>query len=95
MIFLKEISVKTCSSHKKMYPTESIAEEALIAARTAYDYRDKNGPVGIYHCDICASYHMTSKGPMNQRLAESIASGALKKDVEANIWLDKLKRKRP
>jgi hypothetical protein len=83
-----------CETNKKMYPTEVVAEDALIEAWTAYDYRNATGPVNVYRCDICGAYHLTSKGEMNKRLAEFIRSGTLKKNVEANLWLDKIKKKR-
>jgi hypothetical protein len=86
--------MKTCTSNKKMFPSESIAEEALISAWTAYDYTGKNGPLGVYLCDICGSYHLTSKGPTNKRLADFIASGELKRHAEASRWLDKMKKRK-
>ena len=77
-----------------MYPSEFVAEEALIAAWTAYAYTNNNGPVGIYLCEICGSYHLTSKGPINKRLSEFIDSGQLKKNAEANRWLDKVRKRK-
>jgi len=77
-----------------MYPTESIAEEALIEAWTTYDYTHRSGPLGIYLCDVCGSYHLTSKGLINKKLNEYIASGKIKKSVEVENWKAKLKRKK-
>lgn len=83
-----------CATAKKMYPTESVAEDALINAWTTYDYKKDQGPVGVYLCDICGAYHLTSKGSMNSRLSQLIALGKVKREAEANRWLDKLKNKR-
>lgn len=85
--------MSTCESKKKMYPTESVAEDALISAWTKYDYNDKQGPVGIYRCDMCGAYHFTSGGQMNPRLAQYISSGKIKRDAEAERWINKLKKK--
>jgi hypothetical protein len=76
-----------------MYSTESMAEEALISAWIAYDYAVGNGPINIYRCEDCRSWHLTSKGPMNKKLESYLSSGKLNKDREANKWLDRMKRK--
>jgi hypothetical protein len=76
-----------------MYATESLAEEALISAWTTYNYPQGHGPIGIYLCQDCGAYHLTSKGIMNKKLAEHLATGKIQKSKEANNWLDKLKRK--
>jgi hypothetical protein len=85
--------LQKCPTHKKIYPTESVAEEALIAAWIAYDYPQGNGPVNIYICDDCGNYHLTSKGAMNKKLEEQIASGKIRRDKDVNAWMDKIKRK--
>jgi hypothetical protein len=82
-----------CPTHKKTYSTEPIAEDALIQAWITYHYAQGNGPVGVYKCDECGFYHLTSKGPMNKKLSDMIASGEIKKLKEAGSWLDKIKRK--
>ena len=81
-----------CETKKKMYLTESAAEDALLAAWSTYVYKDR-GPIGFYVCDHCGYYHLTSKGEMNKRLAEEIASGRIKRQYEANRWMDKWKKK--
>jgi hypothetical protein len=86
--------MKTCETKKKIYPSAAVAEDALISAWTAYDYRNQNGPIDVYLCDICRNYHLTSKGEMNKKLAEYLSSPQWKKDVEANRWVEKLKNKR-
>lgn len=85
--------IHKCVTGKKIFPTEQIAEDALIEAQTAFDYPRNNGPIAIYLCDDCGEYHLTSRGPMNARLAASLAEGKIQKQKEANFWLDKFKNK--
>jgi hypothetical protein len=77
-----------------MYSSESIAEEALISAWITYQYTHGNGPVGVYRCDECGSFHLTSKGTMNKKLEESLSSGKIQRTKEINAWLNKIQRKR-
>jgi len=79
----------TCSTHKKVYQTQEIAEEVLIETRIKFD----KGPVAVYKCEDCGYYHLTSQGPVNERLAKYLASGKIKRQKEANDWLNKLKKK--
>jgi hypothetical protein len=76
-----------------MYPTEAIAEEALISAWVSYDYSHGNGPIGIYICEDCGFYHLTSKGPVSKKLEEYIASGKIRREKDVNAWMEKIKRK--
>jgi hypothetical protein len=82
-----------CPTGKKIYPTEDLAVEALIGARTAYNYSPGHGPVAIYRCEDCGNYHLTSRGPMNARLAELLAKGNIQKQRMADEWEEKIKRK--
>jgi len=82
-----------CISHKRCYLTHEIAEEALIDARSSFEYGSGNGPIAVYRCDDCGCYHLTSSGVMNQRLADSIKSGKIRLQREANQWLGKMKKK--
>jgi len=86
-------SLPKCVTGKKMYPSEQIAEDALIEARTAFDYAPNNGPIAIYKCEDCGDYHLTSRGPMNARLAALLAEGKIQKQKEANFWADKFKHR--
>lgn len=82
-----------CISHKKTYPSQEIAEDALIEAHTHFDYGTRSGPVNVYQCDDCGHYHLTSQGTMNARLAQLIKEGTLQRQKEAQHWTSKLKRK--
>lgn len=80
-----------CSTGKRVYLTASGAEDALIDAHSRHQYSG-TGPVAVYRCEDCGCYHFTSKGKMNERLAQLIASGKIKRQQEANQWVDKLKK---
>jgi hypothetical protein len=77
---------------KKMYPSREIAEDALIEARIKFNYGASGGPVGIYLCEDCGHYHLTSKGSMNEKLAQYMAEGKLQRMKEAELWAKKLKK---
>ena len=85
--------MSTCVSGKKIYLNEAIAIEALIGAHTRFNYRQGNGPVAVYQCEDCDNYHLTSKGPMNDRLAELINDGKINRQKEADQWEGKLKKR--
>jgi hypothetical protein len=85
--------LKTCPTRKKVYATEPIAEEALIAAWITYQITPGTGPVSIYHCGDCGGYHLTSKGQINRKLKEHLDSGKITQSKEAQKWLLKLKHK--
>ncbi len=81
-----------CKSNKKVYLAINIAEEALIGARTRFDYGKQTGPVGIYQCDDCGYYHLTSQGTINPKLAEYLASNRAKIEKEASQWEQKFRK---
>ena len=83
----------SCISGKRQFFTEQLAEDVLIELWENNEYASGRGPVAIYKCDDCGYYHLTSKGPMNSKLAEALAEGKLKLQREAHRWLDKWKRK--
>lgn len=82
-----------CVSGKRMYASQQIAEDVLIEAWTRYDYTPGNGPVAVYLCEDCGHYHLTSKGPMNERLSDALAAGKIQRQKEADRWVSKLKRR--
>lgn len=84
--------MKTCPSHKKIYPSIEVAEEALIEAHTRFEYAKNTGPISVYQCDDCGEFHFTSQGPMNEKLASYLTSGKIKLQKEANKWADKWKK---
>jgi len=82
-----------CVTGKKMYATREIAEDVLIEARTTYDYAHGSGPVAVYQCEDCRQFHLTSQGPMNEKLAQYLKDGKIDRQKEANRWMEKFKRR--
>jgi hypothetical protein len=85
--------MKACLTGKKTYPNQEVAEEALIEAQAHFDYGRASGPVAVYLCEDCGNFHLTSKGPMNEKLAASIKDGKLNTMKEANRWADKFRKR--
>lgn len=83
-----------CVTQKKLYLTQQLAEEALIGARTRFDYAKSYGPVAVYRCDDCGYFHLTSKGPVNEALTQQLKDGKIDRQKQADDWLNKLKHKR-
>lgn len=82
-----------CVSNKKVYPTKEIAEDALIEAHTQFEYKMGSGPLAVYLCEDCGYFHLTSQGPMNQKLEHLMKEGKIQRQKEANQWLNKMKRR--
>jgi hypothetical protein len=82
-----------CSSGKKVYASQELAEEALLEAWTRYNLKPENGPVAVYKCDDCGYFHLTSKGPMSSTLAQHLADGKIQRQQEANYWQERLKNR--
>jgi len=86
--------MKPCSSRKRTYDTAAQAEHALLELQGRSEFRAGDGPVGVYRCDICGGYHLTSKGSMNPTLASQLRDGSIQRQREVNRWIDKLKGRR-
>ena len=82
-----------CVSGKRMYVTREIAETVLLEAWARYEFAPSSGPIAVYLCEDCSQYHLTSKGPMNEALAEALRAGKIGRQKEANKWMDYFKRK--
>ncbi len=80
-----------CPSSKRIYLTEGLAEDALIDAHSRNNYAG-TGPVAVYQCEECGYYHFTSKGKMNEKLAQQMANGKIKLQQQATHWMNKLKK---
>lgn len=85
--------MKTCSSNKKIYITESLAVDALIEANTQFQFGNHQGPIAVYLCEECGHFHLTSQGKINEQLEGLMKEGKLKKMREAAQWENKLRRK--
>jgi hypothetical protein len=84
---------RSCSTGKIVYASIAIAEDVLIELWSKNEYNPASAPIAIYRCDDCGLYHLTSKGPMNEKLSAAISSGAIKRQREAKRWEDKLKKR--
>jgi hypothetical protein len=82
-----------CSSGKRMFTTQAMAEDALIDLWSKNVYIPGRAPIAIYKCDDCGEFHLTSQGTMNEQLSEAIKTGKIKLHQEAKRWEDKWKRK--
>jgi hypothetical protein len=82
-----------CISHKRIYQTHQLAVDALINARTHFDYAPNAGPIAVYQCEDCGYFHLTSKGEINETLAKHLKDGKIQLEKEANRWLHKLKKR--
>lgn len=82
-----------CVTGKKAYLTQELAEEALIGAHTRFDYGKGKGPVGIYRCEDCGNFHLTSKGPVNSKLDQHLKDGTINRQKQADEWLNKFRRR--
>jgi hypothetical protein len=83
-----------CVSGKRMFLTQQLAEDALIDLWSKHEYVMGQAPITVYKCEDCGQYHFTSKGIINQRLADEVASGKIKLQREASKWLDKFKKQK-
>ncbi len=85
--------ISTCSSGKKLYLSEALAEEALLGAHVQFDFAQGTGPIAVYRCDDCGYFHLTSQGLINTKLKDFLASGDYKRLRQAAAWTSKLKHK--
>ncbi|NJM26670.1 MAG: hypothetical protein HC859_15525 [Bacteroidia bacterium] len=93
LVIIRSHPAMKCSSGKRTYASETMAEDALIEAWSRYHYTPGQGPVAIYRCDDCGQWHFTSQGPMNTRLAGALKSGKISLSRAAEDWLQKLNRR--
>lgn len=76
-----------------MYLTTVEAEEALIQAHINFNYGRTSGPIAWYKCEDCGYFHLTSKGPVNDKLLLNQKNGTIDKAKDAAEWERKLKRR--
>lgn len=93
MVFTTFAPMQKCASGKRSYATAALAEEALLEAHIHFTFERANGPVTFYLCEDCGQYHLTSKGPVNERLAQLIKNGELARLKEAQAWARRLNKK--
>ncbi len=84
--------MKKCVTGKRLYHSQQLAEDALIESHIHFEHRAGGGPVAVYLCDECGEYHLTSRGPMDERLSKLLADGTIKKQKEASQWQSKFRK---
>ena len=80
-----------CITGKKTFPSQEVAEEVLIETHIRFNYAAGHGPVGVYRCDDCGQFHLTSKGPVNERLSQYRREGKIDREKTADYWIKKLR----
>ncbi|MGB3465267.1 MAG: hypothetical protein WBA74_08355 [Cyclobacteriaceae bacterium] len=80
-----------CSTGKRMYDTEDLAVEALIANRSRFHHGDNSGPINVYQCDDCGNWHFTSRGPEHPLLHSDEVQKRISLNREAGYWERKLR----
>lgn len=79
----------SCSTHKIQYDSQQLAENALIDQHIYKGFLPHEGPQDVYECEICGSWHMTSKSwseGRNETLQEMIDSGEMRRKQTASKW---------
>ena len=80
-----------CVTGKTCYDSLEIAEEALIQNRIRNFHREGSGPINVYQCDLCETWHFTSKGEPSEILAHPDTQERIRKGGEAYFWENKLR----
>lgn len=76
-----------CSTGKRQYSTEVLAESALIEIHIDRNFPPDQGPQNVYKCEYCEDWHLTSKSPnRNERLQKLIDSGEMQLKQQARHW---------
>lgn len=85
--------MNTCVTHKQCYDSKEIAEEALVQNRAKYHHTENTGPINVYLCNLCGSYHFTSKGEKADILKSDDSKKRINLQKEANHWENKFKKR--
>ncbi len=80
-----------CVTGKTCFDSMEIAEEALIQNRIRNYHVDGMGPINVYQCENCGSWHFTSKGEPSKLLSLKETKERIRKGGEAYYWERKLK----
>lgn len=81
----------SCSSGKRVFDTQELANEALINNHIVNDYKPNEGPLNVYQCDDCGLWHFTSKGSKSDLLDDQEVIERIKKERLATYWERQLK----
>lgn len=78
-----------CVTNKVCYDTKELAEDALIEHRSRHYHNENSGPINVYECRDCGTYHFTSQGEISDLIKEN--KSKIDANREANYWERKLK----
>ena len=81
-----------CVTGKNSFLNQETAEEALIETNIRFDFAEGHGPIAVYRCDDCGLFHLTSRGPMNERLQDALRSGRISRQKDADHWARKFRK---
>ena len=82
---------RSCPSGKQSYFDENQAVSALLDLWSRIDFKTGQGPVAVYQCEDCGSFHFTSKGTMHPDLDELLKKGNTRLTRIASEWERKLR----
>jgi hypothetical protein len=78
-------------TRKVSYDTEELAVEALIQNHIRNDHMPGRGPINVYQCEHCGTWHFTSKGLANPTLENEDVKARIKKEKLGEYWDRKLR----
>lgn len=81
-----------CSTGKRCYDSLELAREGLIAIRARNALPASEGPQGVYRCQICDCYHLTSSKTDGFNLS-SEDEKRIEREGQARFWEEKFKKK--
>jgi len=68
-----------------------LALEALIQNQIQNFHREGAGPINIYQCDHCGSWHFTSKGGIHPELQTPALKEKIRKERLGQYWERRLR----
>ena len=88
---MKRWNDNSCPSGKRLFENQAIAEEALLQNHIMNDHRRGGGPINVYLCNDCGSWHFTSKGIRNGLLDDPEIIRKIESAKRAFEWERRLK----
>ena len=80
-----------CITGKRCFDTEELAEEALIQNHIMNNYKKRQGPINIYLCQHCNTWHFTSKGGSHELFDDEDMVRKIEKGRIAYHWEKKFR----
>lgn len=83
--------IDRCITGKRCFDTKELAEEALVQNHMMNDYQQRQGPINVYLCPHCNSWHFTSKGERHSILNDKDVIKKIEKGRIAYYWEKKIR----